>query len=539
MSDEAHAPGLWPVPGDGVLARHNGLVLLSSLDDGQFVDTLLDLLESISASGGDGRQFADSIADTLEQGPAASAEPGAEPSVLAFGETGSGLAVTVSGGAWADVETAQGIAHLAASQPGMLLRCVLRSPFTSVRGGLSPADNGSASTDRFSRLDAGTIRAGGLAFFSAGGAGKAKPAAAPKPASSKPAKAPKPETVATPSPESSVRRRQADDARRAQAPAAAVQEPPAPTPPEAESPPPPTPSVDPAAPPGYVPTTAYEAPEQAPAGTAQWTPDWSGQADQQAAEQQAALEQAAEAAAAQQRAAEQQALEAAAAAQQAADQQVAQQQAVEPVAPPGPVIPAEPFEFVQLAGAGGEAAGIDVPARQPLALAASVPKGTSSYVSQGPLIQGVYCTRGHFDDPEARFCAVCGISMNQQTLVPRPGERPPLGLLLMDDGSVFQLDTDYIIGREPNLDSSVAAGKARPLRIADDSGIVSRVHARVSLEGWRVLVTDLGSANGTRVKLPDQPTDTQLVPQVPLVLTTGSQVDVGGRGFRYESHRGR
>ena len=129
--------------------------------------------------------------------------------------------------------------------------------------------------------------------------------------------------------------------------------------------------------------------------------------------------------------------------------------------------------------------------------------------------------------------------MNQQTLVPRPGERPPLGVLLLDDGSVFQLDSDYIVGREPSLDGSVAAGKARPLRVSDDNGIVSRVHARVQLDGWRVLVTDLGSANGTRVLLPGQPADQQLVPQVPIVLATGSQVDLGGRGFRYESHRGR
>ena len=155
------------------------------------------------------------------------------------------------------------------------------------------------------------------------------------------------------------------------------------------------------------------------------------------------------------------------------------------------------------------------------------------------MIQGVYCKNGHFDDPEALFCAVCGISMNQQTLVPRPGERPPLGVLLLDDGSVFQLDSDYVVGREPSLDASVAAGQARPLRVADESGIVSRVHARVGLDGWRVLVTDLGSANGTRVFLAGQPSDQQLIPQVPIVLGPGSQVDLGGRGFRYESHRGR
>ncbi len=111
--------------------------------------------------GGDGRQFTDAIADALEASDAA-------PSVLAFGPAGPGLAVTVSGGAWADVTTADGMARFETGHPRMLLRGVLRSPVSGVRGGLSPGDNGAASTDRFSRLDAGTVRAGGLSFYQAG-----------------------------------------------------------------------------------------------------------------------------------------------------------------------------------------------------------------------------------------------------------------------------------------------------------------------------------------------------------------------------------
>ena len=166
--------------------------------------------------------------------------------------------------------------------------------------------------------------------------------------------------------------------------------------------------------------------------------------------------------------------------------------------------------------------------------------GSSSYASAGPIIEGVYCKNGHFDDPDAQFCAVCGVPMTLPALARGQGERPPLGVLLLDDGSVFQLDSDYIVGREPSLDSSVADGTAKPLRIYDDSGIVSRVHVRIHLDGWRVLVTDLGSANGTRLLMPGQPPPGQpLAPQIPVMLATGSQVDLGGRGFRYESHRGR
>jgi FHA domain len=448
-----HVPGLFPVPGDGVLARRADLILLCSLEDSQVADGLLDLLEQSAAAGGDGREFTDAIADALEAAAAG-------PSVLAFGRSGSGLAVTVSGAAWADVTTADGTARIESGHPSVLLRGAVRSAVSGVRGGLSPADDGVASTDRFSRLDAGTVRAGGLSYYS-GGEPYPMPPSGPGVAE--------------------LEKRQGPEAE----PAAEV--------PGAQMPGPDISSAQ---------TSAMEIP-QASSGEA-------APAEVLAAESQ----------------------------ERQATQVWSGPQASPPVEQPQPEAPAQPFEAVVLleAGPGG---GVDVPAREPLAKVKDMPPGSSSYVSAGPLIQGVYCKNGHFDDPEALFCAICGISMNQQTLVPRPGERPPLGVLLLDDGSVFQLDSDYVLGREPSLDASVAEGKARPLRISDETGIVSRVHAKVHLDGWRVLVTDLGSANGTRVLLPGQQADQPLVPQLPIVLATGSQVDLGGRGFRYESHRGR
>jgi hypothetical protein len=564
--------GLFPVPGDGVLARHGDLILLCSLEDTQAADDLLDLLEQVAAAGGDGRQFADAIADVLE-----GVDRG--PSVLAFGPSASGLAITVSGGAWADITTADGSARIEAGHPKMLLRGTVRSAVSGVRGGLSPSDNGVASTDRFSRLDAGTVRAGGLSYYSDGSA--TARAAAGRRSGRRPAGAAVPVDQMTPSDISGAQtsamevpkargRGTGTSAAKAAAAAAAAQEAAAQqaaaqqaaaqeaaaqqaaaqqaaaaakdagsdaepaagqadgrgagaeagaavglakpadsagsTPPQAT----------------FAPTEAWVTPESS-AQERQATELWSGPVsppDQAGAAQEAPL---------------------------AGPQQgsAADLQSMEPdvTAPPEPVSgfdPAqgEPFEAVLLLDA-GSGSGVDAPAREPLSKVKDMPPGTSSYVSAGPIIQGVYCKNGHFDDPEALFCAICGISMNQQTLVPRPGERPPLGVLLLDDGAVFQLDSDYVIGREPGLDASVAQGKARPLRITDESGIVSRVHARIHLDGWRVLVTDLGSANGTRVLLPAQPADQPLVPQVPIVLATGSQVDLGGRGFRYESHRGR
>jgi hypothetical protein len=155
------------------------------------------------------------------------------------------------------------------------------------------------------------------------------------------------------------------------------------------------------------------------------------------------------------------------------------------------------------------------------------------------IVLGVYCKNGHFGDPDARACAVCGAPRNRRGPAPQPGPRPPLGALLLDDGSAVELTSDCVIGREPALDPSVVAGEAQPLRIVDPEMAVSRIHARVHLDGWQVLLIDLGSANGTRVLLPGKRSDQALQPNVPVPLQSGTRVIVGTAGFRYEYQRGR
>jgi pSer/pThr/pTyr-binding forkhead associated (FHA) protein len=70
--------------------------------------------------------------------------------------------------------------------------------------------------------------------------------------------------------------------------------------------------------------------------------------------------------------------------------------------------------------------------------------------------------------------------------------------------------------------------------VVDAESTVSRVHAKVQLEGWQVLLTDLGSANGTRIRPPGAKAEQPLDPQVPVRLRYGTEVFVGARGLRYE-----
>lgn len=153
------------------------------------------------------------------------------------------------------------------------------------------------------------------------------------------------------------------------------------------------------------------------------------------------------------------------------------------------------------------------------------------------LVEGVVCRNNHFNDPLLPYCQICGISMAQLTKVTRLGPRPSLGVLLLDDGSTMRLDSDYVAGREPDQHADVAAGRARPLRLAGPVSGVSRQHLRVGLVGWQVEVTDLGSANGTHVRLPRAGGTRRLTPGKSFVLRPGSRVELGRRWFQYESHR--
>jgi hypothetical protein len=152
------------------------------------------------------------------------------------------------------------------------------------------------------------------------------------------------------------------------------------------------------------------------------------------------------------------------------------------------------------------------------------------------LVDGVLCPRDHFNDPGARVCRQCGIGLGQPPRNIERRERPPLGVLVLDDGTRVTLDVDYVVGREPAFDSDVIDGRAKPLRINDPNGTVSRLHLRISLVGWQVEVSDLGSANGS--VLQSSGTEWPLAPFEPTVIEPGVWIGIGHRSMQYLAYRG-
>lgn len=154
----------------------------------------------------------------------------------------------------------------------------------------------------------------------------------------------------------------------------------------------------------------------------------------------------------------------------------------------------------------------------------------------GVQVDGVKCGRGHFNHPEAANCAWCGHGMIQVSRLLVKGERPPLGVLVIDEQATFTLDADYVIGRKPAHDPEVDNESVRQLVLSDPEKVVSRAHARIRLDGWNVLVEDKGSSLGTSLVRANSPWPQRLQPHTRHTLMPGDSVYIGRHRLTFHSH---
>lgn len=147
-------------------------------------------------------------------------------------------------------------------------------------------------------------------------------------------------------------------------------------------------------------------------------------------------------------------------------------------------------------------------------------------------VLGFKCARAHPSDPRSVFCTVCGMPVDQtQQLI--EVVRPPLGMLVLDDGMTYMLAADAVIGRDPEHSEAAQRGLI-PLKVDDSSGGMSRAHAEIHLVNWDATVVDRGSTNGTRTRLPGYRDWVRLTPNQPMILVQGTEVMIGNRVLRYE-----
>lgn len=150
----------------------------------------------------------------------------------------------------------------------------------------------------------------------------------------------------------------------------------------------------------------------------------------------------------------------------------------------------------------------------------------------GPVeVEGVLCFAGHFNDPESVSCRLCSASLGEE-IVRRP--RPPLGRLLTQDGREFVVDRPLVVGRSPSQSPDVVAGTAVAVEVPSTETGVSRAHAELLVDGWAVLIRDLGSANGTYVLPAGISEWFRLEPDHAIQIEHGTVIAVGEFELKYE-----
>ena len=121
--------------------------------------------------------------------------------------------------------------------------------------------------------------------------------------------------------------------------------------------------------------------------------------------------------------------------------------------------------------------------------------------TSGPSVLAVLCSAGHPTPPHSDRCRVCGAGIPPQGPFTMP--RPPLGVLRLSTGDVVTLDRSVLLGRAPQLGEGLAAhDRPHVVKVPSPERDISRNHVEVILEGWHVLIRDLGTTNGTTVTLP-------------------------------------
>ncbi len=190
---------------------------------------------------------------------------------------------------------------------------------------------------------------------------------------------------------------------------------------------------------------------------------------------------------------------------------------------------------IPLAGAPPAATTVDLrnvftAGRGPLALASGA---TSLYALDQPQVTGVRCELGHFNHPRVTNCLRCGRPIPPGTLQVS-GPRPPVGVLLADDGSIWALSRGCLIGAEPTLAPEVQSGAAQAIAMKPGANhAMGPVQAEIQIREWSTYLVDKGAEGGTWVQGPTAQDWEQLGRSDQRELADGSHLSCGGRVLTY------
>lgn len=220
----------------------------------------------------------------------------------------------------------------------------------------------------------------------------------------------------------------------------------------------------------------------------------------------------------------------------AADQLAGPRSVPPPPPPPAPPPPVAPPAEIAPSRSGSVAPALGEDTQPPLAVEGTDDLGTPDLPYRQPvLVIGQRSVAGHFNHPRASVCWMSGeIRGSQGAWTPARDVRPPLGVLLFDDGRSYVLRWNTIVGRQPDTDERVRAGWVSPLSVEAEL-TMSRAHLYVELREWDVYATDI-SANGTTLVSAATGQSRKLVRNEPTRVHHHDQFLIENLRITFESH---
>jgi hypothetical protein len=152
------------------------------------------------------------------------------------------------------------------------------------------------------------------------------------------------------------------------------------------------------------------------------------------------------------------------------------------------------------------------------------PNGTPASASPGDLVEGGICSHGHFGYPGLRYCMICGRLLPSLTGTRGHGRRPPLGILIFEDGATHVVDSDVRLAHAEGP-GYLTAGRRDEIPAAS-------ALAELRLAGWQPVVSS--EFHRIAIALPGGGY-LHVAPGVPARLMPGAEFTVATRRIRYES----
>lgn len=146
---------------------------------------------------------------------------------------------------------------------------------------------------------------------------------------------------------------------------------------------------------------------------------------------------------------------------------------------------------------------------------------SGSLMNMAPMILAVRCGEGHLNPPHADNCRICRRHIPDQS--PFTAPRPVLGCLRLSTGGEVMLDRGVLMGRSPSPNRTVGDERPHIVKLPSPDHDISRNHLEIRLDGWHVMLVDLGSTNGTVITRPGSEPE-RLRPEHPTMIEPGTTV---------------